>query len=93
MPLEAMIQRSDSQDPEYRPPLTLSPLAIEDLTGEPVYSFTPAGRAETAAASTVPLTGLLKQRLEEFRVACRAREKSFGKELLKAMEETKNPSR
>jgi hypothetical protein len=71
---------------EYRPPLVLSPLAIEDLTGEPVYSLSPNGRAEIADSDNVPLTGLLKQRLEEFRAARRAREKAFGKELLKAMD-------
>jgi hypothetical protein len=77
---------SDSQNPESRPPLTLSPLAIEDLTGEPVFNLTPNGRAEIASVDAVPLTGLLKQRLDEFRAARRAREQARGKELLKAME-------
>jgi len=79
---------SDSQNPDYRPPLTLSPLAIEDLTGEPVFSLTPNGRAEIAAADpqSVTIKGLLKQRLEEFRAARLAREQARGKELLKAME-------
>lgn len=71
---------------EDRPALALTPLAIEDLTGEPVYSLSPNGRAEMADADSVPLTGLLKQRLDEFRAARRAREKALGKELLKAME-------
>lgn len=30
----------NSQDPESRPPLTLSPLAIEDLTDEPQFALT-----------------------------------------------------
>lgn len=76
----------DFRDPDERPALTLSPLAIEDLTGEPAYTFTPNGRAELASVDAVPLTGLLKQRLEEFRTARRAREQARGKELLKAME-------
>jgi len=77
----------DSQvQPEYRPPLVLSPLAIEDLTGEPAYFLTPNGRAEIASVDAVPLTGLLKQRLDEFRAARKAREAARGKELLKAMD-------
>jgi ABC-type amino acid transport substrate-binding protein len=76
----------DSDNPDYRPPLTLSPLAFEDITGESAYNLTPTGRAEIVAADTVAITGLLKQRLDEFRAARRAREQARGKELLKAME-------
>lgn len=85
MPSKAMILASDS--PEYRPPLTLSPLAIEDLTGEPVYTLAPAGRAEVAAEAceTIPLTPLLVKRLEEFRAARRQREAAPKGELGKAI--------
>lgn len=87
MPFEAMILSSDSQNPEYRPPLTLSPLAIEDFTDEPVYRFTPTGRAEVQMelAQTVTLTPLLLERLQAFTAARIAREQSRGKELLPAL--------
>lgn len=35
---------SDSENSDSPVPFTLSPLAIEDLTDEPVYSFTPEGQ-------------------------------------------------
>lgn len=77
---------SDFNDPDTRPALALTPLAIEDLTDTPVYSLTPTGRAEVIAAETIPLTELLKQRLEEFRTARKVREQARGKELLAAVE-------
>lgn len=39
---------TNSQDPESRPPLTLSPLAIEDLTDEPVFALTDQAKSEMA---------------------------------------------
>lgn len=87
MPSKAMTLASDSSNPEYRPPLTLSPLAIEDFTDEPVYRFTPAGRAEVEAelAQTVVLTPLLQERLAAFTAARIARENARGRELLPAL--------
>lgn len=87
MPWKATTIASDSQDPEYRPPLTLSPLAIEDLTDEPVYRFTSPGRAEVQMelAQTLTLTPLLQSRLAEFTAARIARENARGKELLPAL--------
>lgn len=38
----------NSHDPEHRPALCLSPLAVEDLTGEPQFTLTPAACAEMA---------------------------------------------
>lgn len=76
----------DFLNPEDRPALDISALAFEDLNDSPAYSLTPTGRAEIASADSVPLTGLLKQRLDEFRAARKAREQARGKELLKAME-------
>jgi len=66
-------------NPDARP-LTLSPLAIEDLTGEPVYSFTPAGRAELAAMPEgLTLTSEnVKLCLEEFFLAFQERQKARG---------------
>lgn len=86
MATKAMTLALDSQSPEYRPPLLLTALAIEDLTGEPVYSLSPSARAEMADLESVPVTGLLKQRLEEFRAARKHREQARGKELLLAIE-------
>jgi hypothetical protein len=87
MPTKAMILASDSHNPEYRPPLTLSPLAIEDFTDEPAYRFTPDGRAEVQMelAQSVVLTPLLQSRLAEFTAARIAREQSRGKDLLPAL--------
>lgn len=78
---------SDSQNPDYRPPLTLSPLAIEDLTGEPAYCFTTTGLAEVEMelAQMFTLTPLLQKRLEEFTTARIAREGAYGKGLLPAL--------
>lgn len=84
MPTKATISASDSHNPEYRPPLTLSPLAIEDLTGEPVYQLTPAGRSELHLEQTVTLTSFLLERLQTFTAARIAREDARGKQLLEA---------
>lgn len=84
MASKAMILALDSRNPEYRPPLTLSPLAIEDLTGEPVYQLTPAGRAELHLEQTVTLTSFLLERLQAFTAARIARENARGNELLPA---------
>lgn len=72
-------------EPDTPVTLSLSPLAIEDLTDTPCYALTPNGRAEVASMDAVPLTGLLKQRLEQFRAARHCREQARGEELLKAM--------
>lgn len=85
MPSKAMIQYLDSVKPDSRP-LTLSALAWEDLTDEPAFNLTPTGRAEVVAAESIPLTTLLKQRLEEFRAARAKREQSRGKDLMAAIE-------
>lgn len=90
MRTNAMIHASDSQNPEYRPPLSLTPLAIEDLTGESVFSLTPTGRAEIADHENVALTGLLKRRLDEFRAARIAREQAKGKTVIDAMKREEN---
>lgn len=86
MPSKAMSLASDSQNLDVPVPYSLSPLAIEDLTGEPAYSLTPTGRAEVIAAETIPLTTLLKARLDEFRAARKVREQARGKALLEAIE-------
>lgn len=86
MPWNAMQSGSDSLNPDTPVPFTLSALAVEDLTGEPAYSLTPTGRAEVIAAETIPLTALLKARLDEFRAARKVREQARGKELLAAVE-------
>lgn len=72
---------------EDRPALQLSPLAIEDLTDEPVYGFTPEGRAEVQAelAQTVVLSPLLQSRLADFTAARIARENARGKQVLQAL--------
>lgn len=66
----------NSQDPESRPALALSPLAIEDITGEPVFSLTPTGRAEIVLedVQSIPLTPHLVKCLEAFTKARRDRE-------------------
>lgn len=58
-------------------------LPVED---KPCLTLTPAGRAEIVDAEAVPLTGLLKQRLDEFRAARQHREQAIGKELIKALD-------
>ena len=86
MPCKAMSQGFDSQNPDTPVPFCLSALAHEDLTDEPAFSLTPTGRAEIADAESIPLSALLKQRLEEFRAARAKREKARGKDLLEAVE-------
>jgi len=76
---------SDSHLSDEIVPLTLAPLAIEDLTDTPVYSLTPTGRAEVIEHETIPLTPLLVKRLEEFKAAREAREKAPKGELGKAI--------
>ena len=68
-------------------PFTLSPLAIEDLTGEPAFTLTANGRAEVAAEDlpTLPMTPLLVKRLQEFREAREAREKASKSDLGRAI--------
>lgn len=73
-------------EPDAPVTLALSPLAIEDLTDTSVYQFTPTGRAEIVAAESIPMTTLLKLRIEEFRAARLAREKAGRKELLAALQ-------
>jgi hypothetical protein len=80
-----MISASDSSNPEYRPPLTLSPLAIEDFTGEPVFHMTADGLAEIQGDQTITLTPHLLDRLAKFTAARIARENARGKELLPAL--------
>jgi hypothetical protein len=77
----------NSQDPESRPAVQLSPLAIEDLTGEPVFSLTPTGLAELALedAKSITLTPHLVKRLAEFKAAREAREQAPKGELGKAI--------
>lgn len=81
----AMSQYSDSHDLDTPVPLTLSPLAFEDLTGEAAYSLTPAGRAEIDLAQSVTLTRHLQDRLDKFTATRLAREKARGAALLPAM--------
>jgi len=76
---------TDLNDPNARPPLTLSALAIEDLTDTPVFTLTPTGRAEVIEHDTIPMTPLLVKRLEEFKAAREAREKAPKGELGKAI--------
>lgn len=66
----------NSQDPESRPAVQLSPLAIEDLTDEPVFALTPTGRAEIVLedAKSITLTPHLVSCLEAFTKARRDRE-------------------
>lgn len=92
MPWKATTMSSDSQNPDYRPPLVLSPLAIEDLTDEPVYRFTTTGLAEVEMelAQTVTLSPLLVKRLAEFTAARIARESARGTALLPAMTAEEN---
>lgn len=77
----------NSHDPEARPPLALSPLAIEDFTDTPVFTLTPHGLQEMqeAAPQMFPLTPLLIKRLEEFKAARQARESAHKGELGKAI--------
>ncbi len=73
-------------EPDTPVALALSPLAIEDFTDTPVYTLTPIGRAEIASVDAVPLTGLLKQRLEEFKAAREAREQAPKGALVQAID-------
>lgn len=84
MPSKAMIQYLDSVSPNSRP-LSLTPLAWEDLNDEPFYDLTPSGRAEIDLEQRVTLTAGLQAHLDKFTAARIAREKARGKELLPAM--------
>lgn len=92
MPAKAMSSASISQNLDAPVPLALSPLAIEDLTDEPVYRFTTTGLAEVEMelAQTVTLTPLLQKRLADFTAARIAREGACGKELLPALTAEEN---
>jgi hypothetical protein len=43
---KAIRSSSDSQNPEYRPPLDISALAFEELNDTPAYGLTPAAEKE-----------------------------------------------
>jgi len=66
-------------NPDARP-FTLSPLAIEDLTGEPAFTFTPEGLEElaTAAPQTLEVKGQLAECLKDFQEAFLARQQARG---------------
>jgi hypothetical protein len=68
----------NSQDPESRPPVQFTDLAIEDLTDTPVFTLTPTGRAEIALedVKSIPLTDLLVECLKAFTNARRDREQA-----------------
>jgi len=80
MPSKAMISRSDSQNPDTAP-FTLSAPAWEDLTDEPAFNLTPAGRAETSAADCLSLgSENVKQNLTAFLLAYQERQNARGSE-------------
>lgn len=88
MASKAMISAStgwDSNNPDIRPPLVLTPLAWEDLTDEPAFSLTPQGRTEIDLEQKVTLTPGLQTHLDKFTAARLAREKARGKDTLPAM--------
>jgi len=77
MPTKAITQYADSQNPDTPVPFALSPLAIEDLTDEPVFRLTPAALAELATPTPqpqrrIPLTPLLEKYLTRFTAAKQA---------------------
>lgn len=84
MPSKAMISRSDSHDPNARP-FTLSPLAWEDLTDEPVYTLTAIGRAEIPPEMPA-VTPEVMRFLARFTAARQAREKARGDDLPAAIQ-------
>lgn len=82
---------TDLNDPNARP-FTLSPLAIEDLTDEPAFGFTPAGLAELAThPEPLILTGeTVKNNLAEFFLAYQERQNARGCEMVTAAMEVEN---
>jgi len=85
MPAKATLSRLDCANQDTPVPFVLSPLALEDLTDTPVYTLTPAGRAEIDLDQKVTLTPGLQAHLDKFTAARQARERARGKELLPAL--------
>lgn len=80
----------NSQDPESRPPVQLSPLAIEDLTGIPAFALTPIGRAEILLEQKITLTSHLEDLLVKYTEARIVREQARGAALTIAMSNEEN---